>query len=134
MPVVVGTLHDFGIDLEAQPGLRLDLGARRGKVGGLRCVPLGVPEEVHVLVRPVGGYLDYRRLLRGLGMAEHVLNTDRTLPFAQRWLGDAALPLASGLLLERLTLEPEWLAERLDVTDHYDYRVVAHWAATTRTS
>jgi hypothetical protein len=134
MPVVVGTLHDFGIDLEAQAGLHLDLAARGAKAGGLHVVPIGVPEEIHVLARPLGGYIDYQRLLRGLGMAEHALNADRTLPFAQRWLGDPSVTLASGLLLERLTLEPEWLSERLEFTNHEDYRIVAYlaWLARIR--
>jgi hypothetical protein len=134
VPAVIGTLQELGIDAEAQAGLRLDLDARPAKAGGLHCVPLGVPEEVHVLLRPIGGYLDYQRLLRGLGMAEHLLLTDRTLPFDARWLGDASLIIASGLLLERLTLEPVWLRERLELETIDDYRVVSHlaWLARVR--
>jgi hypothetical protein len=134
MPVVVGTLHDLGIDLEAQSGLHLDLAARDAKAGGVHCVSIGVPEEVHVLLRPIGGHTDYQRLLRGIGMAQHTLCTDRTLPFSQRRLGDASVTLASGLLLERLTFQPEWLAERLDFSGHEDYRIVAHlaWLARVR--
>jgi len=134
MPLVAGTLRDLGIDLTDQPSVRLDVDARASLADGVHCVAVGVPEEIHVLVRRVGGYQDYGQTLRGVGMAQHLAQTDRSLPFATRWLGDRAPTLGYGLLLERLTLDPVWLRDRLEFTAIEDYRVVAHlaWLARVR--
>jgi hypothetical protein len=81
---------------------------------------------VHVLLRLVGGHLDYPRTLRGLGTAEAVVHTDRSLPVAERWLGDPTPRLGYGLLFEQLLHERVWLTDRLELTASDDLRVVQH--------
>ena len=68
----------------------------------MRSLPVDVPKEIHVLLRASGGWQDYARSLRGLGMAQHLAHTDPTLPFWQRWLGDATPTVGYGSLLEGL--------------------------------
>jgi hypothetical protein len=132
MPMAVGTLRDVGVELEEQQGIRLDLEERPTKRAGVRCVATDVPREVHVVCRLVGGYQDYQRLLRGLGQAQHISQTDSSFPFAYRWLGDDATMLAYGLLLEGLTLDRGWLRDRLRLEANDDYCVIAHLARLYR--
>jgi hypothetical protein len=81
-----------------------------------------------VLLRLGGGYQDYLRSLRGLGMAQHGLHTDPTLPFWQRWLGDPTPTLAYGLLLEGVALERPWLLRHFEYEASDDFRVIGHLA------
>jgi hypothetical protein len=122
MPAVVRTFRELGIEIEDQPELRLEPGSDLD----VRCLPLEIPGEVHVLLRLVGGHLDYRRTLRGVGSAEHVLWTDRSLPFSERWLGDPTPRLGYGLLFEHLVDEPVWLADKLEIGASNDLRIVEH--------
>ncbi len=126
MQTLTRGLRDLSVDLTAQPGLRLDLDQRPGKLADVACVALDVPNEVGVSYRPIGGYLDYERLLRGIGQAQHLLHTDRTLPFASRWLGDPSTTLGYGVLLEGLLREPRWLESNVDLPAPYDFLVIAH--------
>ena len=115
---------DLGIELESQTNVRLEAGL----APGVRCIAVDVPDEVHVLLRLVGGYQDVLHSLRGLGMAQHLAQTDRSLPFWQRWLGDETPTLAYGLLLEGLVRDRVWLAARLEYTASDDFRVISHIA------
>lgn len=124
LPILVRALRDLGIELETQTNVRLE----GGLAAPVRSIPVHVPDEVHVLLRPIGGYQDYLNSLRGLGMAEHPAHTDRSLPFWQRWLGDATPTLAYGLLLEGLVRDRAWLAARLEYTASDDFRVISHVA------
>jgi hypothetical protein len=122
MPAVVRTFRELGIEIEDQPELRLEPGSDLD----VRCLPLEIPGEVHVLLRLVGGHLDYRRTLRGIGSAEHVVWTDRSLPFPERWLGDPTPRVGYGLLFEHLVDEPVWLADKLEMATSNDLRIVEH--------
>jgi hypothetical protein len=122
MPAVVRTFRELGIEIEDQPELVLEPGLD----APVRCLPLEVPGEVHVLLGLVGGHLDYRHTLRGIGSAQHVLQTDKSLPLAERWLGDPTPRLGYGLLFEHLLEERVWLADRLEVTASNDLRIVQH--------
>jgi hypothetical protein len=120
IPVLIRTLGDLGIDLRTQSEIHMDA----GPVPGVQTLAVNVPSDVHVLLRLAGGYQDYLRGLRGLGMAEHVVQTDGRLPFWQRWLGDESPTLAYGLLLEGLARERAWLVAHLDYGASDDYRVI----------
>jgi hypothetical protein len=124
MPVLIHTLGDLGVELVQQTSVRLEYGA----LPGVRCLPVEVPQDVHVLVRLAGGWQDYARSLRGLGMAQHSAQTDPTLPFWQRWLGDATPTLGYGLLIEGLIRDKSWLATRLEYTASEDFIAIAHLA------
>jgi hypothetical protein len=124
MPTLVRTFGDLGIDLRAQSALLLEQSSRPG----VWCGAVDVPREVHVLQRLVGGYQDYLRGLRGIGMASHAIHTDASLPFWQRWLGDAAPTLGYGLLLEGLGRDRAWLVAHLDFVASDDFRIISHLA------
>lgn len=124
MTVLIHTLGDLGVELTQQESVRLEY----GPLPGVRCMPVEIPKEVHVLLRLSGGWQDYARSLRGLGMAQHLAHTDPTLPFWQRWLGDATPTIGYGLLIEGLVRDKAWLAARLEYTASDDFIAIAHLA------
>ncbi|MDQ3811749.1 MAG: hypothetical protein M3336_15820 [Chloroflexota bacterium] len=121
MPVLIRAFGELGIDLEEQVGVHIE----PGPAPGVRCLPLDVPREVHVLLRLIGGHQDYERSLRGLGSAQHWAHTDASLPFWQRWLGDDTPTLGYGRLLESLMRERVWLAAHIDLAPSDDFRVIS---------
>jgi hypothetical protein len=124
MPTCIRVLRDLGIELEQQLNVRIE----PWPDAGLACLPLEVPADVRVLVRLIGGWQDYARTLRGLGMAEHLATADASLRVWERWLGDASPTQGYGYLLEGLLRDRSWLAHRLEYAASDDFRVIAHLA------
>jgi len=81
---------------------------------------------VRVLWRPIGGWLDFARSLRGIGQAQHVAHTDATLRVWERWLGDATPGFAYGYLLDGLLRDRTWLIQRMEYAAHDDFVIIAH--------
>jgi hypothetical protein len=111
------TLAGLGIDLEAQANVRLDIEPRPTKSPRAFCAAPRVPEEVHLVIQPVGGKDDYAALFHEGGHTEHYAHADAALPFEFRHLGDNAVTESFAFLLEHLTYEPAWLRATLDVDD-----------------
>jgi len=130
IPTMIRTLRDLGVELEEQPGIRLEY----GPLPGVHVVATDLPSEVHVVLRLAGGWQDFARSLRGLGMAQHLAHTDPTLRVWERWLGDETPTLGYGLLLESLVHDRTWLASRVDYSSSDDYRAITHlaWLARVR--
>ncbi len=122
MPTVIRTMRDLGVELEEQSNLHLEYGTEPG----VTVLPLEIPAEVRVLLRLEGGWLDYARMLRGLGIAEHAAHTDGSLRMWERWLGDQSPTQGYGALLESLVRDPTWLALRMDYSTSEDFRVITH--------
>jgi hypothetical protein len=130
MPLVIRTMRDLGIELEEQVDVRIEPAVDPG----VQCVPLEVPGDIRVLLRLIGGWQDYARTLRGLGMAEHLAHTDGSLRLWERWLGDVTPTRGYGALLEGLLRDRTWLVHQLEYAASDDFRVIAHleWLWRTR--
>jgi hypothetical protein len=76
---------------------------------------LRVPDEVYLVVAPVGGREDFSAVMHEGGHTEHYANISRQLPFEHRYLGDNGVTESFAFLFERLTEEPVWLSERLGI-------------------
>ena len=124
MPTLIRAWRDLGLELTDQTSLHLEY----VRLPGVHVLPLEVPNEIHVLQRLVGGWQDYAGTLRGLGMAQHLVSTDPSLSFWERWLGDETPTLGYGLLMESLVRDKTWLANRLDYPANDDFRAIAHLA------
>jgi hypothetical protein len=111
------TLAGLGIDLDAQSNVLLDTESRPTKSPRAFCATPRVPEEVHLVVPPIGGREDFATLLHEGGHAEHYGNTEGALPFEFRHLGDNAVTESFAFLLEGLTADPAWLREVLGIED-----------------
>ena len=121
---MIRTLRDLGVELEEQPSIRLEY----GPLPGVHVVATDLPSEVHVVLRLAGGWQDFARSLRGVGMAQHLVHTDPSLRVWERWLGDETPTIGYGLLLESLVHDRTWLASRIEYTSSDDYRAITHLA------
>jgi hypothetical protein len=106
-----------GLGLTEQRGAILDVEPRPNKSPRAFCAPVRVPEEVYLVISPVGGRDDFSALFHEGGHTEHYANVDPELPFEFRYLGDNAITEAFAFLLQHLVEDPEWLARRLGVRD-----------------
>jgi hypothetical protein len=103
------TLTGLGIDLDAQSNVILDTEERPTKSPRAFCSTPRVPEEVYLVLSPVGGREDYATLFHEAGHAEQYGCTDAALQFEFRHLGDNAVTESFAFLLEGLTASAEWL-------------------------
>ncbi|HSI80434.1 MAG TPA: hypothetical protein VK919_07260 [Solirubrobacterales bacterium] len=117
VPALAETLAGLGIDLERQAGVHLDTESRPSKSPRAFCAPVRVPDEVHLVISPVGGRDDFAALFHEAGHTEHYACVDPALAFEFRHLGDNAVTESFAFLLEHLTEDPEWLRARLGVGD-----------------
>jgi hypothetical protein len=111
------TMHGLGFDLAAQPGVLLDLEQRPKKSPRAFCAPVRVPEEVYLVLSPIGGRDDYSVLFHEGGHTEHYANVDPELPFEFRHLGDNAITEAFAFLFQHLVEDEHWLARHLGIED-----------------
>ncbi|HEY0582194.1 MAG TPA: hypothetical protein VGE94_08420 [Chloroflexota bacterium] len=128
MPLLIRTFRDLGIELTEQTSIHLEYGS----LPGVHVLALDVPGDVHVMQRLVGGWQDYANSLRGIGMAQHVVHTDPSLRFWERWLGDDTASLAYGSLFAGLLHDRTWLAARLDYLASDDFLVIGQLARLYR--
>jgi hypothetical protein len=104
-----GQVGEMGIDATAGGRITCDTAERERKRARAFCAPVRVPEEVYLVTRPHGGYVDYRAFWHELGHALHFANASRDLRFEQRWLGDNSVTESYAMLFEHQTMAPAWL-------------------------
>jgi hypothetical protein len=118
VPVCVGTLRALGLDIEASPGIRLDLDDRPQKSPRACVIASDPPRLVHLITRAQGGLHDYEAFLHEAGHALHYAGCDPGLPYAFRRLArDHALTEIYSFLLDSIVQEPGWHAERFGLDD-----------------
>jgi len=127
VPSLGETLAGLGVDLATQAGVHVDTEPRPSKSPRAFCAPVRVPDEVHLVISPVGGRDDFAALFHEAGHTEHYACTERSLAFEFRHLGDNAVTESFAFTLEHLTEDPEWLRARLGIGDPEP--VVAHASA-----
>jgi hypothetical protein len=115
LPALEATLSDLGVDLRSQRNVELDLEDRPNKTPRAFCVPIEVPGRVVLVIKPQGGPDDWRSLFHEAGHTEHFAHTSPALTVEEKRLGDNAVTEGWAMLLEHLTIDPNWLERRLDV-------------------
>jgi hypothetical protein len=113
VPALRATLAGLGIDLDSQANVAHDVERRAKKSPRAFCAPVRVPEEIYLVVPPMGGRDDYVALFHESGHAEHYAHVDPGLPFEFRALGDNSVTEAFAFLFDHLVEDPEWLRRRL---------------------
>jgi len=102
----------WGIDFTALPNLRLELGAGTEKTAQGMSFFLRAPEEVHVLMRPEGGWIDLETLFHELGHGLSAVYTSPALPVVDRNMATSfSLSEAFAFLLQRAVLSRPFLTE-----------------------
>jgi hypothetical protein len=113
VPALRDTLAGLGIALDAQANVLLDIERRPKKSPRAFCAPVHVPQEVHLVVPPMGGRDDYVALFHEAGHAEHYAHADAGLAFEFRALGDNSVTEGFAFLFDHLVEDPEWLRRHL---------------------
>ena len=103
----------MGLDLLAEGRVRLDIEDRPLKSPRAFCASLHVPEEVYLVIRPRGGYDDYRAFWHELGHALHFANVAADAPFEWKRLGDNSVTEGFAMLFDHLLFDPLWLEDAL---------------------
>jgi hypothetical protein len=104
------TLSGMGLDPAAQKNIHIDTAERATKNPRARCYAPDPPEEVHLLIKPVGGLEDYMAFFHEAGHAQHFGNEDPTLDYVERAVSTSyALTEVYSFLLEHLTQNRVWL-------------------------
>jgi hypothetical protein len=119
------TLAGMGLEPAAGGRVLLDVEQRPGKSPRAFCVAVRAPQDVRLVVSPVGGRDDYAALLHEGGHAQHFAHVGESLAFEYRHLGDNAVTEAFAFLFDHLAEDPEWLRRRLGVEDG-DGSLAAH--------
>jgi hypothetical protein len=121
VPALEASLADLGVDLRGQQNVELDLEDRPNKSPRAFCVPIEVPDRVVLVIKPQGGPDDWRALFHEAGHTEHFAHTSASLSVEERRLGDNAVTEGWAMLLEHLTIDPAWLARRLDFPRPHEF-------------
>jgi hypothetical protein len=117
IPAFAETVAELGLPLDEQPHIVLDTKQRPTKTSRAYCAPVRVPEEVYLVVPRVGGREDYAALFHEGGHAQHYANVDAGQPPEFRYLGDNSVTESFAFLLEHITEDRAWIAERLASAD-----------------
>ena len=119
--VCKATLTGLGIDIEGQKNIEFDSEARPHKTARAFCMPISVPEEIKLVIHPMGGQADYQTLLHEAGHAEHYAWTSHKLPAEFKYTGDYALTECYAFLFNHLISNSGWLGEMLGFGDCGDF-------------
>lgn len=105
----VRQMREMGLDAFEDGRVRLDTEEREAKQPRAFCVPVRVPHEVYLVLRPSGGHNDYRTFWHELGHAMHFAAADPDRPFHERWLGDNSVTEGFAMLWDHVTMDAGWL-------------------------
>src|SRR3990167_9035837 len=82
------------------------------------------PEEVHLVIKPIGGEQDYEAMFHEGGHALHGAAVDKKLPYALKTLSrSGALTETFAFVLEDLVFDPIWLSTFLNVSAYSAQRI-----------
>jgi hypothetical protein len=109
-----------GLGIGEHQNVILDVEPRPNKSPRAFCAPVRVPDEVYLVIAPVGGRDDFSALFHESGHTEHYAHVDRQLPFEFRYLGDNSITESFAFLFQHLVEDPVWLERRLGVSDPAD--------------
>ncbi len=115
------TLKGMGLDPDRQGNIHVDLEERPKKTPRAFCAPVKVPDDIRLVIMPVGGWKDFESFFHEGGHAWHFANTDGRLPAEYRYLGDNSVSESFAFLLESLTSDRLWLQKILGMHNPEDY-------------
>jgi len=121
LDVCKATLLGLGINIEGQANIEFDSEARPHKTARAFCMPISVPEEIKLVIHPMGGQADYQTLLHEAGHAQHYAWTSPGLPAEFKYTGDYALTECYAFLFNHLISNTGWLAEMLGFADSREF-------------
>ncbi len=115
------TLRNMGLVPEEFANIRIDLEERPNKAPRAFCSPIRVPDDIRLVLMPVGGWRDFETMLHEGGHAWHFGCTDPRLPAEYRYLGDNSVTESFAFLLGYLSSDRLWLEKVLGMKDAGEY-------------
>jgi hypothetical protein len=114
LPTYAAAMKGLGIRVEQQQNIMIDDEARPFKNPRAACLRVNPPDDVRLLLSPIGGAYDYRTLFHEAGHAQHLGWTSREL--ARRhpefvYAPDYATTEGHAFLFQHLFLDRLWLRE-----------------------
>jgi len=109
----VAALVDLGVDPRELEGVTIDIEPSPTKPSRPFCAAVGVPGEVYLIARPIGGHRGYEELLHEIGHVPHFALADPSEPWELRELQDDTVCEAQAFLVAGLLLEQRFLENRL---------------------
>jgi hypothetical protein len=119
--VYSATMAGLGISVGAQRNIAIDSEARPRKNPRAFCMPITIPDDVRLVIRPVGGQSDYQSLLHESGHAQHFAWASAELPPEFKYTGDYALTETYAFLFNHLVSDRNWLKDFLGLTDPTEF-------------
>ncbi|MCB2146290.1 MAG: hypothetical protein KQI81_07420 [Deltaproteobacteria bacterium] len=114
----LGFFSRWGLDPAHHPGLYLEIQPAAGKSAQAISVMVRIPQEVHILMRPEGGWIDLETLWHELGHGLSAVTTDPSLPVVDRELATAFnLSEVYAFLLQRIALSRPVLESVMDLPE-----------------
>ncbi|MBN2123158.1 MAG: hypothetical protein JW821_02595 [Deltaproteobacteria bacterium] len=124
---LTGFFRYWGMDLDTLPGLHLDLGTEEGKTPQALCLLLQIPDEVYVLMKPEGGWIDLETLWHELGHGLSAAYTAPELSVVEREMATSfALSEAYAFLLQDIGLSMPFLRDYLGLEEEIAGRLFYH--------
>ncbi len=117
VPRLTAMVTDLGLDPLADGHIRYDLDERPLKSTRPFCSVQQAPEQVVLVLRPMGGLGDWAAFLHELGHSLHYGYVDAALPWEFRHLGDNSITECFAFLFDRLTVDTDWLRQVPGVPD-----------------
>lgn len=108
------TMNALGIKPGKQKNIQLDLELRSNKAALPFCAPIDIPNDIRLVLNPVGGVIDYRALFHETGHAQFYGYTAADLKPEFKYNGDLAMRESFALLLQSLLANAIWLEEIFD--------------------
>jgi oligoendopeptidase F len=117
VPLVRETLADMGFQLDQQDNIDVDVEDRPEKEPRPACYIISVPDDIRVLVKPMGGAEDYESLFHEMGHAQHYAHV--VVPeFEFRVLGGDGVTETYAFLFENLFMDDVYLIERAGLPEN----------------
>lgn len=111
------TLSAMGIEPGSYSNITIDNEEREKKSPRAFCAPVRVPEDIKLVIKPMGGWRDYESFLHEGGHAWHFGSTSRELPAEYRYLGDNSVTEAFAFLFNYLVTDRLWLKRYLGLEE-----------------
>lgn len=113
-----GFFRSWTIDLDRSPFITIELDRSPEKNPQAICFVLSVPDEIYVIIKPQGGWLDLESLGHELGHGLFSANISESLPYSSREISMGnALSEAFAFLIQNITMSVPFMVRYLRVDE-----------------
>ena len=115
------TMAGLGINADDQKNIVIDDTPRPRKNPRAFCMPISIPGDIRLVIRPASGQSDYQALLHESGHAQHYGWTSAQLPPEFKYTGDYALTETYAFLFNHLISDTDWLSAFIGIRDSAEF-------------